>query len=318
MCPVLIGLLAIVTHTALGSAAGRYAPGRFTAPLYAVVIFWLQSGTFHSWKSPTHNLLPIGDDSGVGSVFYEQQMNFCAPQAVWLVGLTGIALGAVALTRRKTPGAWAALSLAAVIAVVGAVILLRMPGPEEAYKMEKPIPYEPICKESRIPVCVHPAYETVLPETVAPVEDLTRPLVGLPGAPERAEQRRDATPALLKENGKLAFELYGGFDLGNISNGTTFRDYVGGDMSQALVREPPGFGYPNNAQIVVSGWLLWQTDEYDSMGSAVSEAASGMSLPKFEESLKRFDALEPAERRAWFEKNYADLRAGKLTLEDLP
>ena len=32
----------------------------------------------------------------------------------------------------------------------------------------------------------------------------------------------------------------------------------------------------------------------------------------------RFARLSPAEQRRWLEEHYADLRAGKVTLEDLP
>jgi hypothetical protein len=102
--------------------------------------------------------------------------------------------------------------------------------------------------------------------------------------------------------------------------GVSFQNYVGGDIASALVTEPSGFGYLEGPQLVVAGWLLWQTCPYESVISEPFHNATGGGFisPKVEDAIERFDALNPAERSKWLEENYTDLRAGKLTLRDLP
>ncbi|CAN5878699.1 hypothetical protein BH23ACT11_BH23ACT11_19100 [soil metagenome] len=320
--PIAVGLLSIASHTALGYAVGLYLPSRFTAPLYAVVIFWLQSILgLRDWKSPVHNLLTVGDYSGIATVFYKQTINFYAPQSLWLLGLTAAMLATIAVIRQRSTVAFTALALAAAVTIFGAALLLRMPPPALAHEQEAPVRYEPICKVGRIPVCVHTAYKSVLPETITLVDELTRPLAGLPNAPKRAEQRgENSNPARLLKNGTLVFDLRGGFDRGNASMGVSFQNYVGGDIASALVTEPSGFGYLEGPQLVVAGWLLWQTCPYESVISEPFHNATGGGFisPKVEDAIERFDALNPAERSKWLEENYTDLRAGKLTLRDLP
>lgn len=336
MWPVFATLLAVVPHTALGFAVGRWFPSRFTAPLYAVVIYWLQIGTFLDWKSPARNLLPVADNFGIGPVFYKQPTDIYAPQILWFVGLAALALTVAGLTRRRNLKSWAVLTLAVAVAGTGAVVLLRMPPQALAYERQAPIPYEPVCKEGIIPVCVHPAYETMLPETVTLVDDLVRPLAGLPGAPERAEQRGNAAPARLLPDGTLAFELYGGFHRWNVNNGTSFRDYMEADIAPSLVTDETGNFFEEDrfysddpcaelggsvyqARLVVAGWLLWQTGRYDSMESeSFTGSVNDVLCPRTKAAIERFDALEASERREWLEENYTDLRAGDLTLDDLP
>ena len=44
----------------------------------------------------------------------------------------------------------------------------------------------------------------------------------------------------------------------------------------------------------------------------------GMPTPRICQAVERFSRLSPAEQRAWLEAHYADLRAGRLGLDDLP
>lgn len=46
------------------------------------------------------------------------------------------------------------------------------------------------------------------------------------------------------------------------------------------------------------------------------QASPGLGAPSGD--VKRFMELDPAKRREWLTENFAGLRAGKLTLEDLP
>ncbi|CAN5699619.1 hypothetical protein BH24ACT21_BH24ACT21_09240 [soil metagenome] len=335
--PVLAGLLAIIPHAALGYAAGRWVPSRFTAPLVAVVLYGLQGIFMFNLESSARYLAPYGPDPGASSVFYETSLNVYAPQSVWFVGLAALALATLGLKGRRNLGSWAALALAATVTVLGAVLLLRMPPPAVADERETLVPYEHVCEEGLVPVCVHPAYETALPETVALVDDLVGSLVSLPGAPERAEQRgRNAAPARLLSDGTLVFDLRGGFDRWNASMGVSFRDYMEADIAQSLVSDDMGYvgedprfysddpcaklgGSAYQARLAVMSWLLWQTGRYDSMESeSFTDSVNDILCPRTKAAIERFDSLKSTERREWLEKNYADLRAGDVTLDDLP
>ena len=53
---------------------------------------------------------------------------------------------------------------------------------------DRPIPYTPVCSQTAIPVCVNPAYASYLPVTANALSPLLSQLAGLPGAPLRIEQ----------------------------------------------------------------------------------------------------------------------------------
>lgn len=64
--------------------------------------------------------------------------------------------------------------------------------------------YERVCEQRAINVCVHPAYEVLLPETATTVAEMTKPLAGVAGGPVRATQV-PSQPAGLRQDGTLEF-----------------------------------------------------------------------------------------------------------------
>lgn len=64
------------------------------------------------------------------------------------------------------------------------------------------------------------------------------------------------------------------------------------------------------ARSIVGIWLVRQA------GGTVMEMSGG--CPNSGELAERFKNLSPSARRAWLENNLAGLRAGEVTLEDLP
>ncbi len=330
--PVLVGLLAVVTHSALGYAVGSYLPSRFVAPLFAISMYWIQGIMVFGPFSSLRYLSPLGGDAA-SSVFYNESRGIFAPQSLWLLGLAATALTTVALKRRKSTGSWTALAATAAAAAVGAVAVLGVPV-ETVDARGALVPYQPVCEEGEIPVCVHPAYEVALPETARAVNDLVEPLVGIPGAPTRAEQRGDAYPSRLRTDGTLVFDMRSAFIRWNVNHGSTVKDQVGFEVPSALVSGPSGYvegnpykssfcreagDAPGEAQRVIAAWLSYRAGDFGSANSmAFREAVNGQLCPRSAAVVERFDALTPAERRAWLETNYADLRAGELTLEDLP
>lgn len=76
------------------------------------------------------------------------------------------------------------------------------------------------------------------------------------------------------------------------------------------------------AQDVVGRWLLRRAgDDPENLtqaGFSVSVSPSFAECPNTGKLTKRFSTLDPTKRRDWLKKNFTDLRAGKLTLKDLP
>jgi hypothetical protein len=175
------------------------------------------------------------------------------------------------------------------------------------------MPYSPVCGTDPLPVCVHPAYQPDLSRISAQFNSLARPLLGLTGAPVRAEQRPP-------EPGKS--------DSGIITEGS----------EQVLVFPPFSIGDPNETL------YAWEVAEnlagFDPSRSAPPEAAqqaqdafalylmdqAGISLPSIMSKLdanvtaaeKRFAALNPQARQDWLRAHYLQLVQGQVKLEDLP
>ena len=53
---------------------------------------------------------------------------------------------------------------------------------------DRPIPFTPVCSHTAIPVCLHPAYASYLSATTAALRPMLSQLAGLPGAPARISQ----------------------------------------------------------------------------------------------------------------------------------
>ena len=320
VAPVIIGLLTIVAASAIGFLVGTLIPNRLVPPLVPIALFFaiglLNSGWF--LDDPVSNLSPwtISDRllfENPNSIFYTAPSMHLLPMTLWLAGLTGLALAGVVLVRRRGSATLAAMACSAVVAVGGAALL--MDAYEGAYYNQAPwedrelVPYTPACVERAISVCVHPAFEPRLAEYADRLDLLIEPLLGLPGAPVRAEQ-------LPYANGMYA-------------DGTLTIDPVSSGVETdalALVQPPvePGPGWNlqwdvQPEQYAVAVWLARRVDEsaFAQFGPFhVPEYAQ--TLAAIEAAVTRFSALDPVEQRAWLEANYADLRAGRLSLDDLP
>ena len=183
----------------------------------------------------------------------------------------------------------------------------------------KAVPYEPVCAEQAVPVCLHPAYQALLPEIAAIVEKLARPLEGIPGAPTGMEQ---SVPFGLHKTSSFGGPV--AFSIGNDTDGLAMmkREVV---KSLVYDRTTDRFRI-TEVQEIMADWLLvqagfplrravaWRED-----GSVAGFTSLGWSSgPEAEESVERFSALPPDARRAWLTEHYVALRAGELTLEDLP
>ena len=342
---LLVTVLGVVANSAVGYAAGRCLPNRFTAPLVAVGLFMAQilpltiapGGLNYELLTPAPN-----------SLIYREVFNSIPPvagqQSLWLVGLVGISLAAIAI--KGLPGsrlAWAALAVSVAVAVAGFAASVGVDRRVTA-SLSDTVPYEPVCEGGGITVCVHPAHADLLPEFAAAMEEVSGPLVGVPGAPTRVLQMGSniTVPDSMNQRGTTFVSI----------SGPTYMEigWLESSLAESLVRDmerfyggPPlpkieptaedkrrcgrlGEDYASmgvgpdewildpalESQEVVIGWLL------EGSGGSYPSGLSQQQCANTGDLVRRFADLNPEKRKAWLDENFADLRAGKIALKDLP
>ena len=335
--PVLAGACALVAYSALGYAAGHYLPNRFVAPLVPIALYLaqifpallgyngepsVQPGGAEPAPLPINYLSPADRGGMEYSVFYGILPDVSLPRSLWLLGLAGVALSAVVLHGRRSPISWGALAASVVVAVVGATMLLQTPIPvSDAQKREALIPYEPVCEKGPITVCAHPAYKDSLREDAVVINRVAEPLVGVPGVPNKAEQKPNYRQP--ETDGTLPYQP---------SNRMTRTEEQAVYAALNLVyvnQEPVGMerGLPyDDAQLAIAGWMLeeagWDLGAYkDPMAQSDSpfwQVIGDYNADAVAAARERFHALTDGQQRKWLANNYAALRAGELAVEDLP
>ncbi|MBX6341702.1 MAG: hypothetical protein IRY97_04535, partial [Thermomicrobiaceae bacterium] len=241
-------------------------------------------------------------------------------QILIAAGLTGAALAALSLAHRRAIARSAALIACAGLATLGTVMVwreaprddpeIRFVGLGNAVATSPSDQPPPVCTGSPVSVCAHPKWQPLLDDAVAVVNRLAEPLLGLPGVPPRAEPD------------DVLFMEGGAFSLLNVGEGAVY-DVSG--FADKLVADPAAMRdgvVVNEAQFAIRSWLLaradlashWRCDApmftYPYVPGASPESTCAAA--------ERFGRLSEGEQRAWLEARYADLRAGRLTLADLP
>jgi hypothetical protein len=353
--PILIGLVTVAASAALGYAAGSFVSSRFTAALVPIALFVaavvpdffprtveFRNGDQVYTEQVDSSLRVLSPwtfvNSGGNGVYEELKPEIGPLQMAWIGGLGGIALAVVALRRRRSAAAWGTLLASALLAVLGATMLLRTDR-NDLY-VAAAAPSRSPCVMRTIPVCVHPAYAAVLDETADLVDGLVRPLAGLPGMPVRAEQYwlnvlpdgriPEDTLGLFVGSPEVRLDLEAAMLAWQLVNPHTY----GGGPEEATVR-------PTEAQAAIALWLVRQAGYDPETEGTIAEGVSPAGNPFVQELLHfsenlpasadiraleqrlaaaadRFAALDPAAQRAWLEAHFAALRAGELTLDDLP
>ena len=305
--PVLLGLLALVFDTVFGYAVGYYLPSLITPPIVAIVAYWVQGGAaFWFSGKPAQYLSPVPDTLD-GSVFFGVIPHIFVPQSLFLLGLLGFMLAAIALRAGGYP-LLPRVSLVAsmILTAIGVAMLLNTPTERTtSMKAESLVPYEPKCVEKSITVCVHPAYSSLLEESAAVIGKVSKPFASLPGGPERAEQAYTSDGAM--KDGTINFFLYDSTSIGQLAQDTA--------MTIVVADDKKGGFQPNPAQAVVVGWALKNAGEdYESIlffdGPSENEAVKAAIL--------RFDELNEKNRSAWLVENFERLRTGEVDLDELP
>jgi hypothetical protein len=176
-----------------------------------------------------------------------------------------------------------------------------------------------VCGDTPIPVCLHPAYTVHLPTVTAALEPVLSELAGLPGAPARINQ----TAAIYRREGS-----------GNGVSISRAGPAVSGIPPTLHVLLPIQLGRSlttdelttelrtNTARdilnSVIGGDRRETTDAQQAVAEAILKTSTLPSGTPVATAAQRFAALPPAARHAWLAQHVAALRAGQITLAELP
>ncbi len=294
-----------------------------------------------------------GHDAGVGT-FYRYLPDLPIAQVMFLAGLTVAVLGALVLAK-ESGGRSLRAGVVAVTAVglltAGTAVELAGTGKMDAHGMiaipalhdaasDRPIHFAPVCSHTAIPVGLNPAYASYLPGTAAALDPVLNEIVALPGAPARISQvgatyqqgagnavavrlsvpTTSGTPpvyhVLLPD--QLPSPTMTASQLAGLMRSTAGPALIasvigngnGVSPAQHAVTETlmmaAGLPLQGPAPAPSRGRGRYQPPPWLLPGSPVYAAAS------------RFAALPASARHAWLVRHLAALRAGQITLAQLP
>ncbi|HEV7897600.1 MAG TPA: hypothetical protein VGP31_07150 [Planosporangium sp.] len=338
--PVAVGAASLPAFSALGFAAGALLPSRFTAPLVAVVAFLALEiaaqfirGDRSPWQVSPLVAGPwaIGPDQGVAT-FYPYLPDLPIVQLMFLIGLTAALLGVLGLPA-GSGGRWlrrsaAALTTAGLLAAITATALagtgrldphgmIAIPPLHNAAN-DRPIPYAPVCADTPIPVCLHPAYTVYLPTVTAALEPVLSEMAGLPGAPVRITQ----TAASYRQGSgnevsisRAGTAMTGSPPILHILLPVQWGRSITIDELTSVLRTDTAHDILNS---VIGGDHKQTTDAQLAVAEAILKTSTLAPGTPTAAAAQRFAALSPAARHAWLTSNVAALREGRITLAELP
>jgi hypothetical protein len=332
--PVAVGVAALAALCAFGFAAGVLLPGRFIAPLAAITAFLITLIAFRQAVGQSYRLALLSPDTSVPNldigVFYHYLPDLAIAQVIFLGGIAAAGLGVLGLAPAGTAGprlrvAAAVVTLAGLAAAGTAAGLVNtarsgpygvtIPALHDA-AADRPIPYPPVCQDAAVPVCLHPAFRADLADTTAALAPVLAEITGLPDAPARVQQV--ATNGLLPEGGAVISGDPAVFRLplppvpGESAFGATlanFEQQLRQTLVTVFVAGPGGLtarGGGTPAQAAVESALVQVAGVPPGTGPPPSAAAA------------RFAARPAAARHAWLAAHLTALRAGHVTLAQLP
>jgi hypothetical protein len=286
------------------------------------------------------------------------QVMFLAGLTVALLGVLALPAGSVGRALRAVAAGCTVAGLLAAGTAVGltgtgsmdAQGMLDIPALHDAAG-DRPLAFTPVCGRTAIPVCLNPAYAAYLPATASALAPLLGELAGLPGAPSRIVQEAVAyqqstgnsvalqlpRPAV---SGPPVFPLVLPDQLGQpamtaAQQANQVVTTYGPDLVADVIGDGHGASQAQNA--VATGLMmaagLRRLDVYQlPAGHAIPgrqppTAPGGPDASRSPDvapgtpayaAAERFAALPPAVRHAWLGQHLAALRAGQLTLAQLP
>ena len=286
-------------------------------------------------------------DSGI---FYPWLPDLPIARIMFLAGIAVVALGLTGLPARAG-GRWlrraAAVVALAGLALSGTAVGLAGTAQTAAEGMvipalhdaasDAPLTYAPVCGPAAgVQVCLNPAYGRWLPDVTAGLAPVLAEVAGLPGAPVRAVQvaasypsDADGPPLVLSLGGRppvLAMSL-GQLNMpgpcGFCAGPVTAQEFDG-QLRYLFARAFAGAGLGPGSQVqqaVQAALLLGAGMPLAAQVAATAIIPGSPQEPASEPvyvAARRLAARPAAARRDWLAAHLAALRAGRLTLGQLP
>jgi len=209
---------------------------------------------------------------------------------------------------------------------------------------DRPLRFVPVCSHTAIPVCLNPAFTRYLGVTAVALEPVLSEIAGLPGAPARVSQAAAryqqgaanqiaiglAGPRLSGRPPVYHLLLPDQLGLGPVLSTQAWASQVRTDDGAGLVASVTGFGPGASlAEDAVTAALLLAAGR--PVLSASPEVRGGPAPPPVLvpqpvltpgspafAAAHRFAALPATVRHAWLARHLAALRAGRITVAQLP
>jgi hypothetical protein len=274
----------------------------------------------------------------------------------WRGALSAVAAGgarlrtiAVSLFTVGVALAVAAFVLAGTANVNDPNMTLQIPAFDSA-SGNNPIPYTPVCSagSQAFRVCVHPGYQPYLSWITTALDPVIAQVSGAPGAPTSASEVPAARLPSQFQQGFGVGQVAGGsyeFNLSNVlpvgAQQSMFAGALRRDLLQAIIVGSPGkfINPPAGTSANGPGGQVFQPDAgtpaqqavMDGLLEAVGTQPYSVSngdggndngppppSPQVIAAAAKFAALSAATRHAWLAANLAALKAGHITLAQLP
>jgi hypothetical protein len=293
-------------------------------------------------------------DSGI---YYPWLPDLPIARIIFLAGIAVAALGLTGLPARAG-GPWlrraAAVLMLAGVAVAGTAVGLAGTAQESAHGVvipalhdaanDAPITYTPVCgRAAGAPLCLNPAYRRWLPDVTAALAPVLAEVAGLPGAPVRATQVAASYPSggdgppqpvtlgghppvLRLQLGLLNMPGSCGFCAGPVGT-DDFADQMRLLFAHAFVGAGDGPGSPAQQAVqaallrgagiplAAQPGLIAATENFPGSGPG---AGPGPATGLVYAAAGRLATLPAGAQHAWLAAHLAALRAGRLTLTELP
>jgi hypothetical protein len=355
--PVAVAAASLPALSAVGYAAGALVPSRFTPPVAALGTFFalaLSTQPIHGSQS-YWQITPIvagawdfGPGAGVAT-FYPYLPDLAIAHVMFLTALTMAVLGGLVLLS-GSGGRWprwpAAVVTTAGLIVAGTAVALAGTGKLDAHGMiaipalhdaanDRPIRYTPVCSHSAIPVCLQPAYAGDLPAVTAALAPVLDEIAGLPGAPSRISQ----APAIYQQGpgNSVGVSMAGPSVIGRprvfrmllpdqlLGPTLTTGEYIaqvrsdaGANILANFIGLPRSGGSPAQLAVIVGLMKAAAVGQSVSPAPGVQQPALMPVSEPVSAAAQRFAALPAAVRSSWLVRHLAALRAGRITLAQLP
>ena len=172
------------------------------------------------------------------------------------------------------------------------------------------------CSEhSGIELCLHPAWSGLEPEIADIITGFYGPVAGLEGVPTKLVQMDPRVQPHPTPDGATSLYLFQG------DKYLVFQLTMG--LRDQLFSNVEIGSEANDAQQVIAGWLMQRTGARPvfSLPWGMTADENTVAIAREQElqtAVDQFSVLSPEQQRTWLEANWDALRAGELTLDDLP